>query len=208
MSRILNIIILVLALTVCALPALAQRNAHEIKPAPMLRVPTDTNAVHWHTIVVKPKTELPEIHFYDKLNPVWWFGNADDPIPPDWYKPEDKHRETKWYFRNPLHNFNFYVIGVADKKFHRSGHYPERNSDPNGGWDFAITRRHVLPLPYISYERSWCNFYFGWRERGNFGIKLNFPRGSKARPQSKTDGQKPSSTSEPHTKPVTTDDAN
>lgn len=161
--------------------ARAQRNAQEPKPTPMRLPPPDPNAPRWHTIQVSPKAGLPEIHFYDKFNPVWWFGNADDPTPPNWYKPDDRHRHTKWYFRNPLHNFNFYVIGVADKKFSRSGKFPERNSDPRGGWDFAVTRRHVLLLPYFSYDRHWCNFYLGWRERGNFGIKLNFPSGSKAK---------------------------
>lgn len=162
-------------------PVQAQRNANEPKPTPMRLPPPDPNAPRWHTITVKPKPSHPEIHFYDKFNPIWWFGNEDDPTPPAWYKPDDKRRNTKWYFRNPLHNFNFYVIGVADKKFHRSGKFPERNSDPRGGWDFAVTRRHILLLPYFSYDRDWCDFYLGWRERGNFGIKLNFPGKPKPR---------------------------
>src|SRR5215469_15888553 len=81
--------------------------------------PVCTNAVprhaHWQTEHVKPGPEAPKIHFYNKLNPVWWFKNADDPKPPDWYKPDDSHRNLKWSFRNPMHTFNFYVIGVADK---------------------------------------------------------------------------------------------
>jgi hypothetical protein len=158
------------------IPALAQRNAHEIKPAPMRRPPSDTNSVHWHSIHVTPKPDLPEIHFYNKLNPVWWLENADDPVPPMWYRPDDKHRKLKWRFRNPLHNFNFYVIGVADKKIVRSGRYPERNSNPHGGWDFELARRKIVLLPFISYERSWITFYFGWREHGAFGAELTFHR--------------------------------
>ncbi len=154
--------------------ALAQRNAKEIKPTPMKRPPPDTNSAHWHSIHVTPKPDLPEIHFYDKLNPVWWFENADDPVPPTWYLPDDPHRAIKWRFRNPLHNFNFYVIGVADKKTSRSGRYPGRNSDPNGGWDFEVVRRRIVPLPFLSYERSWITFYFGWREHGAFGAELKF----------------------------------
>lgn len=165
-------------------PACAQRNAMEPKPAPMKRAPADTNCVRWHTITVMPKPGLPEIHFYNKLNPVWWLQNADDPVPPDWYRPEDKHRVMKWHFRNPFHNFNFYVIGVADKKFYRSGFYPERNSNPNGGWDFAVSRRWLALLPFVSYERDWCSFYFGWREHGAFGIKLQFHRKKSACPPS------------------------
>jgi len=148
-------------------------------PAPMHRPPAGTNSVHWHTITVTPPTHQPQIHFYDKLNPIWWFGNIDDPTPPAWYRPDDKHRTTTWRFRNPFHNFDHYVIGVADKKFIRSGHYPERNSKPNGGWDFEVTRRKLALLPFLSWQRGGFNFYCGWREAGSFGIKLNFSEPSK-----------------------------
>jgi hypothetical protein len=163
--------------------AFAQRNAREQTAIrPMKIPPPDTNAPSWHTIVVTPKASQPKIHFYDKLNPVWWFRNADEPVPPEWYLPEDKHRVTKWHFRNPLHNFSHYVIGVADKNFLRSGKYPEHNADPRGGWDFAIGRRCLAPLPFVSYERSWCTFYFGWLENGAFGLKLAFHRHPKPMP--------------------------
>lgn len=140
----------------------------------MKRPPPDTNSVPWHTIIVTPKPGLPEIHFYNKLNPVWWLQNADEPEPPDWYLPDDQCRVMKWRFRNPFHNFNHYVIGVADKNFYRSGRYPERNSDPNGGWNFAVARRKLALLPFVSYERRWITFYFGWREHGAFGIEMRF----------------------------------
>jgi hypothetical protein len=151
-------------------------------PASMKRPPAGTNSVRWHTITVRPPTNQPKIHFYNKLNPVWWFKNSDEPVPPAWYKPGDKHRVAKWHFRNPLHNFDNYVIGVADKKFKRSGRYPERNSNPNGGWDFEVARRKLAVLPFISYQRGKFNFYFGWRERGNLGIKLNFSKPPKKEP--------------------------
>jgi len=152
-------------------------------PAPMKRPPAGTNSVRWHTITVRPPANQPKIHFYNKLNPVWWFKNSDEPVPPAWYKPGDKHRVTKWHFRNPLHNFDNYVIGVADKKFKRSGRYPDRNSNPKGGWDFEVARRKLAMLPFASYQRGGFNFYFGWRERGNFGIKLNFSKPPKKEPQ-------------------------
>lgn len=142
-----------------------------------------TNSVRWHTFKQMPRTDLPKIHFYDKLNPVWWFKNQDNPEPPDWYKPDDKHRKLKWSFRNPMHNFNFYVIGVADKKFSRSGRFPDRNSDPRGGWDFEFSRYKFLWFPFVSYHRRKFDFYFGWRERGNFGIKFNI---NPKRPKPKT----------------------
>jgi hypothetical protein len=137
--------------------------------------PSSTNSIPracWHTITIPPAPSTPLIHFYDKLNPVWWLENADDPVPPKWYLPGDPHRGLKWRFRNPLHNFDHYVIGVADKQFSRSGRYPERNSDPHGGWDFEIAHRKLAVLPFISYERYQITFYFGWREHGAFGIEL------------------------------------
>jgi len=127
----------------------------------------------WHSVRVTPRPGLPKIHTYNKLNPVWWFGNIDNPVPPAGYKPDDKHRVLKWHCRNPFHNFDNYVIGVADKEFVRSGKYPERNSSPHGGWDFEVARRKLVLLPFISCQRGSFNFYFGWREHGSFGIKLN-----------------------------------
>ena len=115
---------------------------------------------------------MPKIHFYDKWNPVWWVENADEPVPPKWYLPDDKHRTMKWHFRNPFHNFDFYVIGVADRRFTRSGRYPERNANPHGGWDFEVSRRRLAVLPFVSYERPRVTFYFGWRESGAFGVEL------------------------------------
>jgi hypothetical protein len=134
----------------------------------------DTNSPAWHSVHVAPNPRVPKIHIYDKFNPVWWLENADEPVPPAWYLPNDSHRTLKWRFRNPFHNFGFYVIGVADKKFVRSGRYPERNSNPRGGWDFELARRKVALLPFISFERKKFNFYLGWREHGAFGVEMKF----------------------------------
>ncbi|MGA2869794.1 MAG: hypothetical protein ABSF34_11630 [Verrucomicrobiota bacterium] len=154
-------------------------------PVPVKWPAAGTNSPAWHSVKVAPHSPLPKIHFYDKFNPVWWLENADEPVPPAWYLPGDKHRVLKWRFRNPFHNFGFYVIGVSDKHFVRSGHYPERNSNPHGGWDFEIARRRLALLPFVSYERKkfnfyfgWrehgANFYFGWREHGAFGVEMKF----------------------------------
>ena len=66
------------------------------------------------------------------------------------------------------------LIGVADKDTMRYGRYPKEVGNPHGGWNFAITRRRIIFLPFWDYKNSRMEFYFGWRERGNFGIKLNF----------------------------------
>ena len=146
-------------------------------PPPMMQC--DTNLPAWHSIRTTPPAGL-KIKWQDKLNPVWWLQNADDPVPPDWYLPGNKHRALKWSFRNPLHNFNFYVIGVADKKIIRSGRWPVKNFNPNGGWAVATVRRKLVLLPFVSYQRTHCIFYIGWRERGDFGAELKFPRTKKA----------------------------
>jgi hypothetical protein len=128
----------------------------------------------WHSACMLPKIHNPPIRWYDKINPVWWLGNAEEPVPPAWYEPGNPHRNTEWYFRNPLSNFTYFVIGVADKRIVRSGRYPTEVGNPHGGWNFAVTRRRILFLPFWDYKNSRMEFYFGWRERGNFGIKLVF----------------------------------
>jgi hypothetical protein len=96
-----------------------------------------TNASsHWHTVSIEPGPDHPTIRTRDKFNPLWWFKNADDPLTPESYRPKDKHRQLKWRLRNPLHNFTFYVVGVADKRF----------SSTQG----------VRPGPKESYWESYC----------------------------------------------------
>lgn len=156
-----------------AMGALAVTNCAASERAPGCCCP-DAPKPKWHSVVMPVRTNLPAIHFYNKINPIWWFGNADQPHPPDWYRPGSKYRNVVWYFRNPLANFSNYVIGIGDKQSVRSGKYPTKISNPRGGWNYAVSRRHVLYLPFIDYKRGRFEFYFGWRQRGNFGIKLNF----------------------------------
>ncbi|HLP76662.1 MAG TPA: hypothetical protein VK327_07035 [Candidatus Paceibacterota bacterium] len=127
----------------------------------------------WHTVQITPPAKLPKIFTLNKFNPVWWFGNADEPVPPRWFRPDDKHRIFKWRMRNPFHNFTFYVIGIADKPHLRSGRYPNHVGNPNYGWNFAVAKRKWVRLPFVSYKRGRFEFYLGWRTRGNFGGKIN-----------------------------------
>ena len=108
-----------------------------------------------------------------KWNPRFWFGNLDDPMPPPDYLPNDRHRVQKWYGRNNAHNFTFYVIGIADKNFRRSGHCPDQVFNPRGGWNWAICKYKYARLPFVSYQKRKFSFYLGWRERGDFGAKLS-----------------------------------
>lgn len=111
---------------------------------------------------------------FPKWNPIWWFGNADDLEPPEWYRLNGRWRRCAWHWRNPLHNFTHYVIGIADKPFERAGRFPTDVFNPNGGWNWAICRYKCLRLPFISHTRGRFAFYAGWRQRGNFGVKLVF----------------------------------
>jgi hypothetical protein len=122
-----------------------------------------------------------------KCNPVWWFGNEDDPVPPPGYRPDDPRRERRWYYRNPLHNFTFYLVGIADKPFERVGRAPDKAFHPDGGWNWAVCRYKCLRLPFVSYQGGHCRFYVGWRNRGNFGCKLNFGRAKAAEPNPPVD---------------------
>ncbi len=128
----------------------------------------------WHSVIMHPGAHTPVIHWYEKIDPVWWLGNAEEPVPPSWYEPTNSLRKVEWYFRNPFTNLSYYVIGVADKETVRSGRYPTEVGNPHGGWNFAVTRRRIVLLPFVDYKNSRMEFYFGWRERGNFGIKFNF----------------------------------
>jgi hypothetical protein len=56
---------------------------------------------------------------WNKLNPVWWFLNDDEPDPPDWQLPGKPYllRQLSWYVRNPLQNFGKYVLGICDRNY-------------------------------------------------------------------------------------------
>lgn len=108
-----------------------------------------------------------------KWNPVWWFGNADDPVPPDWYRPNQKGRNTLWQLRNPLHNFTFYVIGVHDRDFIRVGKEPDAVFSKKEKWNFSMIQYGHFRLPFVSYHGTYLRWYALWREKGNFGLKLH-----------------------------------
>ena len=114
-----------------------------------------------------------EIDPFNKFNPVFWFGNIDDPVPPAKYRPDDPCRTPRWHLRNTFHNFTFYVIGIADKEFERTGRYPAHVFNPRGGWNWAVSKYRWWRLPFVSYGKGRFKFYCGWRNHGNFGMKLN-----------------------------------
>lgn len=145
------------------------------------------SAGHQTQTVKRPAKILsPPIRTAQKWNPLWSFANADDPVPPDWFRPGSPNRRWLWQTRNPLHNFTFYVIGVSDKATTRTGRFPSHVFAPEGGWNWAITKHRWLPLPFFSFDGKRSRFYLGWRESGNFGGKLNFkPRSKSPEPTAK-----------------------
>ena len=124
-----------------------------------------------------------------KKPPKWWpfhnriigrllwkvIGNSDDPEPPSWFKPNDKHRILKWYIRNPFHNFTFYIIGLEDKD--RICYGINAGKVLTDGFCVYLSKIKGLPIivPFLSYQRTMKNrifqFYIGWRRGGAFGIK-------------------------------------
>jgi len=127
-------------------------------------------------------THAPRFRISQKANPAWWFGNADEPVAPDWYRPGDCRRNARWHVRNPCHNLTFYVIGIADKEYIRVGRHPTHVFNPYEGWNWAVCRYKWLRLPFLSYHRGGFQFYCGWRNAGDLGMKLNFVKKKKAPP--------------------------
>lgn len=136
-----------------------------------------------------------QIQWFDIGHWVTWmlFGNDDDGIfgegPRALYKPNKPItclKACQWSCRNPLHNFCFYVIGIADvtnsefsliKIEKNKGcifSYRKQAEGNNGKGSFFFLGFHGWK-PYIflrllysqKYKGQW---YLGWRERGNFGI--------------------------------------
>jgi hypothetical protein len=113
------------------------------------------------TQTITGRTQIP---LATKLNPIWWFGNQDDP--------------TSSFWRNPLHNFTNYVVGVADQNYKVTGGgvAPLANSPSDAGkngWNWS--KIHVgAGLPYVSYSSGNFNFYAGWQPSGKLGLKLTW----------------------------------
>lgn len=141
------------------------------RPPATAAAPTNAPAVFVH----EPVRHIPT---WQKFNPVFWLGNADEPAPPPDFRPEKKFRTLRWYLRNPFHNLDHYVLGLSDKRFTRTGRFPSDVFNPRPGWNFAVCRYQWIRLPFVSYHRGRLEFYAGWRNAGNFG--LAFRRSSPA----------------------------
>lgn len=110
---------------------------------------------------------------------LWaFFGNEDDGPYGDnkWRAGRSKTFKLalEWWFRNPAHNWCFYVIGIAD-----SDHYFEGRKDwgVDPGFSFHYTYKlGGIKLPLLSYVGKKKGWYIGWRPSGAFGVSLNFAK--------------------------------
>src|SRR5947208_8032655 len=130
------------------------------------RIPGETwiiSADH-QTASVSGRVEQP---IWNKLNPVWWFLNDDEPDPPDWQLPGKPYliRQLSWYARNPFQNFGNYVFGVYDRNYTVAGMAPVYATswseiDPSKtGWKVSIIHVGALHLPFVSYENKFIIWY-------------------------------------------------
>lgn len=109
------------------------------------------------------------------------FGNDDEPEPPSWYVVQTPKYSTwfRWFVwifvRNSLHNLTFYRWGIAGKPSYRTGDYPYDVMNPYGGWNKVKIFAGDRLYKFRSYGgRGFIKkFYWGYREKGNLGAKLN-----------------------------------
>jgi len=151
---------------------------------------------------IEQKYYHPEIKWYHKINPLWWFRNIDDPMPPDnpkfnrliakswtikilkFIMPKKAAIWIWWNLkRNTLHNFTGYVIGVAGRDIIKKGDYPNDRFNPTGkGYNklWVIYKCKHLPitlyLPFISYISPKRRWYIGWNDSGFLSAELKFTK--------------------------------
>lgn len=130
------------------------------------------------------KTAEATFSWKQKINPVWWVGVYDNPTPPANYAPGERLRNLKWHFRNFLHNFRRYVVGVSDRDrivvgpmALVAGAYP---TDGGAVWGWTIAQGFPLALPYfgarVKFETIAYDFAIGWSSFGMLMTKARIVR--------------------------------
>ena len=124
------------------------------------------------------------------------FGNDEDGIygesPQRRYRyeqPNTQQKATAWYFRNPCHNFCYYVIGDANRPQTQvalisisrknvsllSVIPPPAENFPDKNTCFFLGFNGCKPFISLRLRYTHCrttDIYLGWRNKGNFGGKM------------------------------------
>ncbi len=87
-----------------------------------------------------------KISAFKKLNPCWWIRNDDDPLPPGWFRND----LLMWLLRNPLHNFMWYVIGIADRSRIVIARNPSMVFVEGLNWSYTKTSPGFLDYLFLS----------------------------------------------------------
>jgi hypothetical protein len=154
---------------------------------------------HWlYEVVPRHRSQ---IYWYDAGHWLTWalFGNDENGIFGEDQRKDGCYlpmleiglkKALRWSLRNPLHNFCFYVIGSAHrtnseftilsvnpseiKSFDYQPCGRTVFSSRNGGFYLGLHGgKPFVSLRIFYTSRHGGEFYLGWRERGNFGIKFS-----------------------------------
>lgn len=120
---------------------------------------------------------------YEMIKDFLWsiFGNDEEWPPPEWFMKKHPIQSRilgeglGWLFiRNPFHNLTWHrwgFVGETDN-WEKSGPYKDHVWNPDGGWNkITWTNRETGERKvFRSYRGKRIEFYFGPRERGNYGI--------------------------------------
>jgi len=164
---------------------------------PTTAVQQNEETPHWlYNIIPRHRCQ---IKWYDLGHWTTWalLGNddggifgEDDPNPYHPCTPNSCRKALCWCARNPLHNFCYYLIGsaycqnseltlveISRERRAVLTYYPLawRNFASEDGAGFLVALHGWKP--YVSLRLLYTpkykgDFYFGWRDRGNFGIKF------------------------------------
>jgi hypothetical protein len=197
LKQTLTFLLMIMILTGCASYKIPTQQIPPKKKYRCQENPTRTKALSHPLYTVIPRHRC-QIRWYDLPHWITWslFGNDDDGIfgeePSAHYKPEMPISSCKaawWFFRNPFHNFTFYVIGTAHWNNGELdllriagprvslGHYrcPGKTTFPSKRYSCFYLALHggkpFVSLRLIHSRTRKTDIYFGWRPRGNFGIK-------------------------------------
>src|SRR3989344_2497974 len=166
-----------LTISACSIPKgrPSYNSTHEKDSYSKLRNSSQENFIY--KIIPRYAEDIPP---WDLFHWTTWmlFGNQNNGIfGEDQEKPYSEDiglgSFLAWQLRNPLHNFTFYGIGSAGWEKHTTteAYSLDNKKGSHSKLVFNDYKPFISLVFPVSKEREF-QFYFGWRERGNLGIKL------------------------------------